>query len=577
MCGIIGIEGNFTKENFFAMMKSIKHRGEDSSGFYLYSNETIIFKNNINLEEGVDYDSIFNKLNNEYFSDKNLNLALGHNLLSIFSSYDDNDLINNFQYNLQPILFNNLILIFNGEIYNFDKINRELEDLIKDLDETLKSNLNLIADPKSDSQLLAKLIYYYLQINGNLLSAVQKTIAKIHGDFSFAVFDGENLAISRDNVGVKPLFYGFNEDKTIKAFASEKKALWKIHMNDDDNFNIYDLKPGEILYNWQINDNISFLNEINDSIISSEDLVNLNISVSKEDYKNYKLRINKSYDDFKELLIKELKESIELRVKNLNKIGLIFSGGVDSTILAVLLKKIANERKLNNNFLDIYLYSVGSKNSQDIKYSQKIAKDLDLPLKIIDVDESIVKESIKDVLISIEDANIMKLGVGMTIYLATSLMKKDGIKVAISGQGADELFGGYNRYLKHFDDNTIFKAYFELANEIKYDIVNMYHVNLERDDAVAMANGVELRVPFLDENIIKLAIEIPSEYKIKDSEDILRKHILRELAKDIGVPEYIAYRPKKAAQYGSGINKILKKKVLKEFDIESFVDSLKFN
>ena len=163
----------------------------------------------------------------------------------------------------------------------------------------------------------------------------------------------------------------------------------------------------------------------------------------------------------------------------------------------------------------------------------------------------------------------------MTIYLASKAMKDDNVKVALSGQGADELFGGYNRYLKHFEENSLFDAYFALDEEIYHDIANMHHVNLERDDAVSMANGVELRVPFLDKDIIDLALDIPGKYKIKDGEDVLRKHILRDVAKSIGVPDYIADRPKKAAQYGSGINKILKKRVLRSFDIEEFVDSLK--
>ena len=227
--------------------------------------------------------------------------------------------------------------------------------------------------------------------------------------------------------------------------------------------------------------------------------------------------------------------------------------------------------------LNINLYSVGVENSQDIKFSKEIAEELNLPLKTIIIDETTVKESIKPVLSAIEDDNVMKLGVGMTIYLAAKAMKEDGIKVALSGQGADELFGGYNRYLKHFEENSLFDAYFALDEEIYHDIANMYHVNLERDDAVSMANGVELRVPFLDKDIIDLALDIPGKYKIKDSDDLLRKHILRDVAKSLGVPDYIADRPKKAAQYGSGINKILKKKVLRSFDIEEFMDSLKNN
>ena len=295
-----------------------------------------------------------------------------------------------------------------------------------------------------------------------------------------------------------------------------------------------------------------------------------------DEYKDY-LETKDSYEVYKELLGDDLYSAVEKRVNNISNIGLIFSGGVDSSILAVLLKQIAEKRNNEDNSipLNIKLYSVGVENSQDIKFSKEIAKELDLPIKTIIIDESTVKESIKPVLTAIEDDNVMKLGVGMTIYLAAKAMKEDNIKVALSGQGADELFGGYNRYLKHFEENSLFDAYFALDEEIYHDIANMYHVNLERDDAVSMANGVELRVPFLDNDIINLALDIPGKYKIRNNEDLLRKHILRDVAKSIGVPDYIADRPKKAAQYGSGINKILKKRVLKSFDMEEFIDSLK--
>ena len=527
MCGIVGMAGNFNKEMLEEALKSINHRGED------YSNT---------------------------FIDEEKGIGLGHNLLSIFNLIDENNKIyDNLEYNKQPIILNNLVLVFNGEIYNFKK----LEEFLKENDENYSKS-------KSDSQLLANLINYYYNSNDeNLLESVKSVINELDADYSFAVYDKKhnNLAISRDPIGVKPLFYGVDAEKDLKVFASEKKALWKAGIADE---NIHDLTPGCILYNWKTVD-------LENNLINK--LINTDFKEIKSNYNEYKdyLETKDSYEVYKELLRDDLYSAVEKRVNNISNIGLIFSGGVDSTILAVLLKQIAEKRNNNDNSipLNIKLYSVGVENSQDIKFSKEIAEELDLPIKTIIIDETTVKESIKPVLTAIEDDNLMKLGVGMTIYLAAKAMNEDNIKVALSGQGADELFGGYNRYLKHFEENSLFDAYFALDEEIYHDIANMYHVNLERDDAVSMANGVELRVPFLDKDIIDLSLDIPGIYKIKDNEDILRKHILRDVAKSIGVPDYIADRPKKAAQYGSGINKILKKKVLRSFDIEEFIKSLK--
>ena len=527
MCGIVGMAGNFNKELLDDVLKSINHRGED------YSNT---------------------------FIDEEKGIGLGHNLLSIFNLIDENNEIHdNLEYNKQPIILNNLVLVFNGEIYNFNK-----------LEEFLKENDGNYSKSRSDSQLLANLINYYYNSNDeNLLESVKSVISELDGDYSFAIYDKkhDNLAISRDPIGVKPLFYGIDEENHLKAFASEKKALWKAKISDE---NIHDLTPGSILYNWEIID-------LKDNLINK--LINTDFKEIKSNYNEYKdyLDTKDSYEVYTELFRDDLYSAVEKRVENISNVGLIFSGGVDSTILAVLLKQIAENRGNDKNPipLNIKLYSVGIENSQDIKFSKEIAEELGLDLKTVIIDENTVKESIKPVLTAIEDDNVMKLGVGMTIYLAAKAMKEDNVKVALSGQGADELFGGYNRYLKHFEENSLFDAYFALDEEIYHDIANMYHVNLERDDAVSMANGVELRVPFLDKDIIDLALDIPGIYKIKDNEDVLRKHILRDVAKSIGVPDYIADRPKKAAQYGSGINKILKKKVLRSFDIEEFMDSLK--
>ena len=532
MCGIVGMAGNFDKELLSNVLKSIEHRGEDFSGIF--------------IDEG-------NKI------------GLGHNLLSIFNlNNENNEIIDNIDDNKQPIILDNLVLVFNGEIYNFNK-----------LESFLRENNENYSKSKSDSQLLANLIFYYYNSykkdnKNHLLESVKSVIPQLDGDYSFAIYDKKHndLAISRDQIGVKPLFYGIDEEKGLKAFASEKKALWASGIDDEK---IKNLSPGTILYNWEIA-------ESEDNLINN--IINTDFKEIKKNFNEYKdyLDTKDSYEVYKELLADDLYSAVEKRVENISNVGLIFSGGVDSSILAVLLKQIAENRKNNSQLpLNIRLYSVGVESSPDIKFSREIAEELNLPLKTVIIDEGTIKESIKPVLTAIEDDNVMKLGVGMTIYLAAKSMKEDNVKVALSGQGADELFGGYNRYLKHFEENSLFDAYFALDEEIYHDMANMYHVNLERDDAVSMANGVELRVPFLDKDIIALALDIPGKYKIKDGEDLLRKHILRDVAKSIGVPDYIADRPKKAAQYGSGINKILKKKVLRSFDMEEFMDSLRNN
>ena len=482
MCSIVGLQGNFKGNDIVQMLKTSKNRGPDGSGVYL--------------------DKIYPDINLDEFSDEgNYSLAFGHNLLSVYDSQDR-------QSKPQPVGNDNLTLVFNGELYNFY---------------TIRNLLNKVGVEKeitSDSEALLYLIDFYN--NGDLVKAIQNATRLIDGDYAFAVGDGENIALARDPLGVKPLFYGHNDN--LKGFASTKEALNEVGITD-----INTLKPEHILYNWE---DISPAQPIYEKVFEGD--------VAK--------------------IEKMLRLSVIKRVEGLTEIGIIFSGGLDSSYLALLLKEISE-----NVPLKITLYAVGVKDSQDVEAAIHASKFLNLPLEICEVTEELISESLPEVVKAIGDDNLMKVGVGLTTYFATKMVARDGLKVAISGQGADELFGGYKRYVQSFVDGT-------LNYDLREDMSNMYHVNLERDDACSMLNGVELRLPFLDKSLVELVLNIPDNKKIVSMHDDMRKSILRKIAFEGGLDYDIAYRPKKAAQYGTGIDKILRKKIIKKIDISQYLD-----
>lgn len=468
------------------MLKTLKHRGKDGTG--VFAADEFLYGNmdDIKIPES--------------------NFALGHNLLSIVGTEG-----------LQPLVNDGFVLICNGEIYNYHE---------------LKGELNLKTNSDSDCEIILSLIKKFY--HNSLYQAVNETIKYLDGDYAFAVYDGFNLAVLRDPLGVKPVYFGSDKDKNLFAFASERKALWKIGIND-----VETLKPGYTLYNWKIKK------------------LKYNLKTINENYSIKFKKVDKTDENLKNYLKNQLRNSlisaVEKRIKNLSEVGIMFSGGIDSTLLAHLSCNLG---------LKPVLYSVGHEDSADFKFAQKTASQMGLPIHLRNVTAEDVRDYLPLVLNAIEEFNLMKLGVGMPAYMAAEMASEDGIKVMLSGQGADELFAGYHRYLE------IYQNHGENAqNDLKKDIFSLYHVNLQRDDAVSMASGVELRVPFLDLDVINMAMNIPMKYKIDSEDDPLRKCILREVARDLGVPVNNVQRPKKAAQYGSGIDKMLRR-VLKEEKID---------
>jgi len=236
-------------------------------------------------------------------------------------------------------------------------------------------------------------------------------------------------------------------------------------------------------------------------------------------------------------------QSIQKTVKD-KQIGIAFSGGVDSTLLA----KICVDLGYN-----VILLTIGFEDSHDVMFSQEISKILGYDHKIEKIKLTNFSKVSKEIKKIIKIDNLSWIENCIAFYYVSKLAKRYDVKKVITANGIDELFCGYNAYrnaIKSGEPYVMELMESKLENEIKM----MKAVNL-----AASQFGVMLIQPFLSQDFIDFAKKIPLKHKIHDSDDLLRKHIIRELALKIGVPEISSNKRKKALQYGSLIHKTLMK------------------
>jgi asparagine synthase (glutamine-hydrolysing) len=346
-------------------------------------------------------------------------------------------------------------------------------------------------------------------------TVLQTLIEEAEGDYSFTLLKKDWIAAGRDPVGVQPLYYGENEK--LAALASNRKALWKLGIEEARSF-----PPGHLAF-------------VNREGFQFKSVKRLTFS------KPEKVTMEKAAETLQALL----EQSIQRRVFGAKEVAVAFSGGLDSSLLAFIANKCGAK---------VHLIHVSLENQTETEQAITAADALELPLQVILFKESDVEKVLPRVVDLIEEPDPIKASIGVPFFWTAEKAAEAGFKVLLAGQGADELFGGYQRYVNEYvsyGEETVGRTMFD-------DVVKLHESNIERDVKICNFHDVELRLPFASYQIAEFAMRLPVELKIERKADSLRKLVLRKVAENIGLPKSIADKPKKAVQYSTGINNAIK-------------------
>ena len=249
--------------------------------------------------------------------------------------------------------------------------------------------------------------------------------------------------------------------------------------------------------------------------------------------------------DMEAELFLELKEAIERAVGEScrgERVGVLFSGGLDSTLIAHLAKRYA---------ASVELFTAGMEDAPDVAWAIRIAKELGLPLNVSVLKEENVLDLYSEVS-ALVPGDLLKLELGVPLLACCKQAREMGVKALLSGSGAEELFGGYRRHWEEFEKGG------NVGAMLRRELEELPLGDVMRNSRVAESEGVEVRCPLLDEEVARLAMMVPVEAKFAGGE---RKGVLRRIARELGVPEEACARPKQALQYGSGVHKVLLKRM----------------
>ena len=411
------------------------------------------------------------------------------------------------------------VLAANGEIYNHN----ELRD-------DIGNNYNFLT--KSDCEVIIALFD----------KKRENFIDDLNGIFGFVIYDKlENeFLIARDHIGIIPLYMGWDNDGTL-YIASELKAL-EGKCNKIEIF-----PPGHFL--------------------SSKDL-KLTKWYKRDwmDFKNVKNN-NTSID----ILKKSLEDAVHRQLMSDVPYGVLLSGGLDSSITSALAKKFSKNRIETGDeeeawYPQLHSFSVGLTGSPDLKAARLVADKIGSIHHEINFTIQEGLDAIRDVIYHIETYDVTTVRASTPMYLMARVIKSMGIKMVLSGEGADEIFGGYLYFHKAPNSE-------EFHKETVRKIDKLYQYDCLRANKSLAAWGIEGRVPFLDKDFIDVAMQLnPNDKMI--TKDRMEKWVLRQ-AFESYLPKEVAWRQKEQFSDGVGYSWIdsLKELVEKKVSDDDFTNA----
>lgn len=534
MCGIYGCIGKTNIEKTKECIQRIRHRGPDAWAIKKF--------------EGAH---------------------LAHTRLSILDTSDMAD---------QPMtdISGRYTIIYNGEVYNYLEIRKELELL----GYCFKTN--------GDTEVV---LYAYIAWGKNFQY-------KCNGMWALAIWDNheKTLFLSRDRFGVKPLYYYI--DKGNFYFASEMKALFPVIQDKKINYSIFDTAN---YFNYEATENSIFRNIY--KIKAGHCAFYSNEKLQTERWWNtldHLIQVPQKYEEQVEALRYLFEDACSIRMRSDVPIGTALSGGVDSSAVVGFMKHIAdkNTSNINGNWGNAFVASLPGTSIDETKYAQIAAEHVGLAINRVEINPDIEPETLLEYMYMCEEPFTTPPIPFMQTY---GKISNNGIKVTLDGHGADELFGGYSFdmlsavsadssddeirtiydiYLNMLDKHSGSISFQQFKRNVGKTCINAISNKLDRlnnhlyyeahenvlptlfrcYDHYSMSNGLEIRMPFMDYRIVSFAFSIPWYSKLRNG---FGKKIVRDMAIPY-MPEEIMYRKDKIG-FNAPMTEWLKGSRMKEF------------